>query len=76
MSGLEHENIVQLVGFCKSPLSLVMEFLPDGDLTTFLRKRKRNDIDWITKVSIALDIAQGTPLPKLFNMRYLFLNFI
>lgn len=60
LSGLNHENIVRLVGFCKNPLSLVMEYLPEGDLLHFLRERKRNEVDLATKLNIALDIAKGT----------------
>ncbi|KAL6041851.1 Pleckstrin y domain [Balamuthia mandrillaris] len=58
MSGLErHPHVVSFLGFCKKPLSLVMEFLPDGDLWNFLRKNKK--LGWLARIKIALDIAKG-----------------
>jgi len=57
MSGLLHPNVVTLVGFCRKPLSLVMEYLPDSDLFHFLREHPQ--LDWKTRISIALDVANG-----------------
>jgi hypothetical protein len=54
-------------GFCKTPLSLVMEYLPEGDLLHFLRERKKNEVDLSTKMTIALDIARGEPPSPLFS---------
>jgi len=35
MSGLYHANIVRLIGFCTSPLCIVSEFMPAGNLFTY-----------------------------------------
>jgi len=58
MSGLDHPNVVELIGFTKDPLSLVMEFV-DTDLMHFLQDNPREDVHWTTRLAIALDIANG-----------------
>lgn len=39
-----HPNIVKLIGYCttQQPLCMVMEYLANGDLATYLRKLKEN----------------------------------
>ena len=59
MSGLKHPNLVNLLGFTVSPFSIVMEFLPAGNLHRYVKDEK-NVLDWPYRVKIALDIAKGT----------------
>ena len=41
MAGLQHRNIVRLIGVCKSDtIMLVMELAPLGQLNKFLKKRQ------------------------------------
>ncbi|KAH3765766.1 leucinerich repeat kinase [Pelomyxa schiedti] len=58
MSALTHPNIVQLFGVSHSPLALVMEYAPLGDLYHFIHS-KRTEFPQALRVLISLDIAQG-----------------
>lgn len=61
MAGLEHPNIVQLIGLCKNPLCLITEFCCYGDLFTYIRSRRERNapfpISYI--ITVLLDIARG-----------------
>ncbi|KAF0712917.1 Aste57867_4602 [Aphanomyces stellatus] len=61
MSTFNHPNIVKLVGFaCLSnvdTLTAVTEFLPQGNLATFLVENP--DLEWANKAPLALDIVQA-----------------
>jgi serine/threonine protein kinase len=59
MSGLEHNNLVELTGMCieQSQMLMVTEYLKFGDLYGFLHSR--GSIDWNLRLKIAMDIAQG-----------------
>src|SRR3990167_9153657 len=73
---LDHPNIVKLVGICKKPLRIVMEFITGGDLHHLIRKEQTNSeggkyfeplaekLPWKLRYLIMLDIAKG--------MKYLF----
>eukprot|EP01103_Thecamoeba_quadrilineata_P007901 TRINITY_DN17723_c0_g1_i1.p1 TRINITY_DN17723_c0_g1~~TRINITY_DN17723_c0_g1_i1.p1 ORF type:complete len:1221 (-),score=174.69 TRINITY_DN17723_c0_g1_i1:174-3554(-) len=58
MSGLDHENIVTMKGFCLDPWCLVTEYLPHGNLYDFLHNPK-NELDWHLRLRISHDIAKG-----------------
>eukprot|EP01088_Endostelium_zonatum_P018247 TRINITY_DN5782_c0_g1_i1.p1 TRINITY_DN5782_c0_g1~~TRINITY_DN5782_c0_g1_i1.p1 ORF type:complete len:1000 (-),score=161.96 TRINITY_DN5782_c0_g1_i1:26-3025(-) len=55
-----HKNVVQFLGGCFTPphLCLVTEYLPMGDLLTFLRSNK-NSFTMRNKMSLAFQIAAG-----------------
>ena len=59
MSKLNSPYVVKLVGACLEPphYSLVMEYLPNGDLHDFLLKSE--EISWKVRYQIAIDIGQG-----------------
>lgn len=61
MAGLEHSNIVRLIGLCKNPLCLITEFCCYGDLFTYIRSRRERNlffpIEYI--VTVLIDIARG-----------------
>jgi len=57
MSTLKHPNIVSLKGFCFEPYTIIMEFMDQGSLTSFLRKQKSLDVK--VQYRLALDIAKG-----------------
>ena len=59
MSCLNHNNLCELVGLCLSPLSMVMEYMPKGDLFNLISKEPDILSDYRVKVRIAYDIAQG-----------------
>ncbi|KAF2071594.1 hypothetical protein CYY_007084 [Polysphondylium violaceum] len=59
MSDLEHPNIVQLRGLCLDPLCIVTEYLPHGNLYSFLHGDSSNEMGWIFRLKVALDISSG-----------------
>merc|ERR1712100_554497 len=62
MSCMRHMNLVQLVAVVESPLAMVMEYMSDGDLYTYLHT-PACELPWERVMQFALDIAWG--------MRYL-----
>ncbi|PRP75101.1 leucine-rich repeat-containing protein [Planoprotostelium fungivorum] len=58
MSGLEHINLVRLMGLCLDPLAIVTEFMSCGDLYGFLHDTTQ-ELNWILRFKIAHDIANG-----------------
>ncbi|KAK5576072.1 hypothetical protein RB653_007210 [Dictyostelium firmibasis] len=58
MSELEHPNIVQLKGLCLDPLCIVTEYLPHGNLYSFLHKPEM-EFSWLFRLKVALDISSG-----------------
>jgi len=63
MSFLSHPNLLRLHGVALSPLRLVMDYAPHGDLYHFLHKEPAAEVSMRMKMRIAFDIACG--------MRYL-----
>jgi len=59
MSDLEHPNIVQLRGLCLDPLCIVTEYLPHGNLYSFLHDNSVDEFSWIFRLKVALDISSG-----------------
>ncbi|KAF0687457.1 Aste57867_20794 [Aphanomyces stellatus] len=62
MSTFSHPNVVALVGFAYQknhpvPLLAATEFLPGGNLASFLRNTP--DLPWCTKARLALDIVNA-----------------
>eukprot|EP00056_Hartaetosiga_gracilis_P016428 m.5000 g.5000 ORF g.5000 m.5000 type:complete len:591 (-) comp4094_c0_seq2:163-1935(-) len=60
MKKLIHPNLVKLIGVCSSelPMYIVQEFVPQGDLLTYLRRRKKN-IDLVAQLYMAFQAADG-----------------
>ena len=55
---LMQPNIVEMKGVCLDPWCLVMEFLPYGDLYSFLHDRS-NQIHWRMRLKMAQNIAEA-----------------
>ena len=55
---LNQEAIVGLRAVCLDPWCLVMEFMPYGDLYTYLHDME-NVIDWKMRIKMALNIAEA-----------------
>ena len=55
---LKHKNIVQLLAVSTLPLSLVMEFVPRGNLFALLADCKV-ELSWLQRLNIALGAARG-----------------
>ena len=54
MSKLHHPNIVQFLGYIDDPFTIVLEYIPSGDLTTNMRNLNKKQ-----KISIMKDILKG-----------------
>eukprot|EP00026_Physarum_polycephalum_P000536 Phypoly_transcript_00537.p1 GENE.Phypoly_transcript_00537~~Phypoly_transcript_00537.p1 ORF type:complete len:1451 (+),score=177.67 Phypoly_transcript_00537:50-4354(+) len=59
MSKMKHKNLVQLYGAVKSPLSLVMEYVPFGDLHELLQEPEADNLTFKWRLKMAIDIARG-----------------
>jgi small GTP-binding protein len=57
-SELKHDCIVAMKGVCLAPWSLVMEFMPYGDLYSFLQD-PQNEINWKMRMTMAFNIASA-----------------
>jgi len=59
MSGLHHANIVRLIGFCTSPLCIVSEFMPEGNLYSYIHSESQPVLGPRLYLRIAMDIAKA-----------------
>jgi len=59
MALLHHSNIVQFFGGCfeKDHYALVMEYMPNGSLATFLHSKL--GIEWNIRYQIGIDVGSG-----------------
>jgi serine/threonine protein kinase/GTPase SAR1 family protein len=58
MSFLDHPNLVKLYGVTLSPLRMVLEFMPLGDLFNFIERGELSAQSSL-RIHLALDIARG-----------------
>lgn len=54
---IHHPNIVQIFGFVQQPFAIVMEYLPNKDLSHYIKQKKNIDIP--TKIKICVDVLRG-----------------
>ncbi|GER30525.1 leucine rich repeat receptor kinase [Striga asiatica] len=63
LNSLEHENLVELKGLCRSKARgecfLIYNFAPGGNLSSYLDRDEVVVLDWKTRVSIIHGIAKG-----------------
>ncbi|KAH0470783.1 hypothetical protein IEQ34_000506 [Dendrobium chrysotoxum] len=61
LSRVHHKNLVDLVGFCfqQGERMLVYEYVPKGTLREGLSGESGIQLDWIRRLTIALDSARG-----------------
>ncbi|KAM0933694.1 putative protein kinase RLK-Pelle-SD-2b family [Dioscorea sansibarensis] len=61
IGSIHHINLVKPIGFCaeKSHRLLVYEFMTNGSLDAWIFGKRKQEIDWKTKVKIITDIAKG-----------------
>lgn len=61
LSRVHHKNLVDLVGFCfqQGEGMLVYEYVPNGTLREGLSGESGIQLDWISRLRIALDSARG-----------------
>lgn len=70
---LVHKCIVGLKAYTVAPCSMVMEYMPNGNLYDYLRSR--NDLTWQVKLKMATNIADAMTFlhsqkPKVSNVRF------
>ena len=58
MSSLKHPNIVCLQAYTVKPFAMIMEWLPCGDLYTFLQDHSK-PMEWDMGLKVAYDIGAG-----------------
>lgn len=61
MSTITSPYVVKVYGFCEeeSMLSILMEFVPNGDLFKMLHRRKDQPLSWLQKIRMAHHCAKG-----------------
>ena len=57
MTKLHHPNIIQLLGYTEDPFMIVMEYIPCGNLSSYLRKNRF--LSTFKKIQFAICIAKG-----------------
>jgi serine/threonine protein kinase len=58
MRDMQHERIVQFIGFDFREISIIMELMPRGALSSFIKENK-NTMNWSTRYQMMLDICEG-----------------
>ncbi|KAK7385209.1 hypothetical protein VNO78_30922 [Psophocarpus tetragonolobus] len=58
---IHHRNVVSLVGYCDEVdiKALIYEYLPEGSLQQNLSDKNPNMLEWIQRLKIAMDTANG-----------------
>ncbi|XP_073049092.1 uncharacterized protein [Primulina eburnea] len=58
---IKHPNLITLIGYCSSEdeMFLIYNYLPGGNLLTFIRERSSRTFDWSILHKIALNIASA-----------------
>eukprot|EP00249_Psilotum_nudum_P024644 c29248_g1_i1 orf=2870-5629(+) len=61
LSGIWHENLVPLIGYCPEQQILVYPYMSNGSLQDRLygEAARRKPLDWMTRLNIALGAARG-----------------
>lgn len=62
---LEHQNIVPLLGVTSTPLQLISEWMPGGDLTGYIKKYPGADRPGLVRVSAVVFDLTLTPPPAI-----------
>ncbi len=57
MNFLEHSKVITLVGVCFQPMSMILEFMEEGDLRKFLDTHAA--LSWPLRLALLSDIAEG-----------------
>jgi serine/threonine protein kinase len=58
LSGLNHANVVELVGFCTVPLCIISEYVPEGNLYELIHDKSK-PLSLALQLRIAMDIAKA-----------------
>lgn len=60
---VNHGNLVKLEGFCIDPEDancyLIYEYIENGSLHSWLHENKNKNLNWKTRLRIAIDVANG-----------------
>ncbi len=58
-ASLRSDHIVQLYGCCLGPYCMVMQYMPRGSLSNYLKEHRTKDLDWNIGYKIITDMACG-----------------
>ena len=75
MGAVRHPNIVLFMGLCLNPVCIVTEFCARGSLSDVLRKAAANktfaqQMDWVKRLTMAMDAAKVNTCTCIFAMMY------
>jgi hypothetical protein len=56
---MKHDRIVKFISFEIESFSLIIELMPLGSLQSYIKKHKSNEIKWIDRYQLMLDICEG-----------------
>lgn len=61
IGNIQHVNLVRLRGFCteNSHRLLVYDYMPNGPLSMYLRKKDGKNLSWANRIRIAIGTAKG-----------------
>ncbi|GKA32606.1 phloem protein 2-like protein, partial [Tanacetum coccineum] len=62
LSGLNHQNLISLVGFCDEygEMILVYDYASNGSFSEHIQnKKKESNLKWAQRLEICIDVAQG-----------------
>ena len=59
MKKIQHKNLVKLIGVCtrESPIYIITEFMPLGNLLEYLRRAEKRDLPATTLLYMASQVA-------------------
>jgi hypothetical protein len=56
---MKHDRIVKYISFEVESFSLIIELMPLGSLQSYIKKNKTDEIEWVDRHQLMLDICEG-----------------
>ncbi len=70
MKKVKHPNLVQLLGVCtrELPFFIITEYMPKGNLLDYLRSNEAKELEAVTLVYMAQQVASAMAYLEKMNM--------